>query len=608
MKTYFRILSFARPLGFKIPQYAVFILFHVVFSVLNFTILKPLLDVLFDETANSPVITEFPEFEFDTKYLTDIFYYYFGGVIREYGRLQALYFTCGVIVTSVFFSNLFQYLASIVLASVRVKVVTRMRNFVFNNVTGFDLGYFTENKKGDIMSRITTDMQQVESTVVNSLKALFKEPLLMIGYFIALFNMSVDLTLYTLLILPVSGGIISYIAKKLKKRATRMQESIGRINGIVDETLTGMRIIKAFTARKYTNRKFEEEVDRYGHHSFNMSVRQDLARPISEFLGVAFVSLILLIGGTMVLNNESELSASGFITFIIIFSQVLTPAKALSNAFSNVYRGIASGERIFELADVRPAIEESPVARSISQFGDRISFRDVSFAYNIRKVIENISFEIEKGKIIALVGPSGGGKSTIADLIPRFYDPVEGHIELDGVDLRDYKLDDLRGQMGIVTQESILFNDTIFQNIAYGKKGATMDEVTSAARIANAHDFIEKLDNGYHTFIGERGSKLSGGQRQRISIARAVLKNPPILILDEATSALDSESEKLVQEAIYQLMQNRTTLVIAHRLSTVQNADEIIVLQDGQILQKGTHDQLMQYGGLYNKLIEMQSV
>src|SRR5690606_16387229 len=375
-----------------------------------------------------------------------------------------------------------------------------------------------------------------------------------------------ELTLFTIVFLPVSGFIISEVAKRLKKKARETQESLGSIVGIVDETLSGMRVIKAFNARDFVVNKFGKEVNRYARLNVSMARKNELASPLSEVMGVFVVAVILLYGGNMVLNNTSTLDASGFLTYIIIFTQVLTPAKAISSAFSTIQRGLASGERIFSTIDTELEVKDLPNARDLEAFNEKISFKDVSFAYDKHLVLKKIDFEIQKGKTIALVGPSGGGKSTIADLIPRFYDPTGGEVQIDGVSLKAYSLDSLRKHMGIVTQESILFNDTIFNNIAFGLNNVDPKEVEKAARIANAHDFIRKTEKGYQTVIGERGSKLSGGQRQRLSIARAVLKNPPILILDEATSALDSESEMLVQEALTNLMKNRTSIVIAHRL------------------------------------------
>ena len=420
--------------------------------------------------------------------------------------------------------------------------------------------------------------------------------------------MSVKLTLFTLILIPVSGAIIGGITRRLKKNAIESQESLGRIVNILDETIGGMRVIKAFGAQKYIQKKFDSETDFYSDVNISMARKNELASPISQFLGVSVVAGILVYGGSLVLSNNSDLGASDFITYIIIFTQVLNPAKEISRAASSIQRGLASAERIFTVVDTPSSIQNIDNPTVIDGFHEAIVFDQVSFGYEKEQVLKNISFKLEKGKTIALVGPSGGGKSTLADLVPRFYDPTEGYVTLDGRDLKTIEIGSLRKQMGIVTQESILFNDTVFNNIAFGLEGISEESVTEAARIANAHEFIIQLENGYHTSIGERGSKLSGGQRQRLSIARAVLKNPPILILDEATSALDSQSEKLVQEALTNLMNNRTTLVIAHRLSTIQHADEILVIKKGQIVQRGTHQQLMDEEGLYRKLSTMQSV
>jgi subfamily B ATP-binding cassette protein MsbA len=470
------------------------------------------------------------------------------------------------------------------------------------------IGYYTEERKGNIMSKVMADVQEVENTVVNSLKVVVKEPLMLIGYFVALFFISAKLTGITLIILPVSGFIISYIAISIKKRAIKSQETIGNISNILEETIGGMRIIKAFNAISFSKKRFEKEVDVYAKVNVSMQKRQALSSPTSEFLGVFVVVGVLLIGGSMILGGESELSAGSFITFIAIYSQLLVPAKALSTAFSNVQRGLASAERIFGIIDLEPAIKDKSSAKKLVEFKSELSFKNVSFAYGEEKVLKNININIHKGETIALVGPSGGGKSTMADLIPRFYDPIDGEVQLDGISLKDITVESLRAKMGIVSQESILFNDTVFNNIAFGKPECTLEEVEQAAKVANAHEFISQMEGGYNARIGERGTKLSGGQRQRISIARAILKNPDILILDEATSALDSESEKLVQDALTNLMKNRTSIVIAHRLSTIQEADKIYVMQEGEIIEEGKHDDLLKKGGVYKKLIEIQSV
>lgn len=602
MKTYFRILNYAKPFGWYAPQYGVYTILYVVFGVLNLAMLAPVLEILFDQREVTQTI--FPEFDFTLSYFKQLFNYYFEDQIASHGKLQALIFVCIFLMISVLLSNFFRYISSLILAKFRVNVITNLRGEFYEKVSKLDLGYFTDKKRGDLMARGTVDVQQVEVSVVNTLKVLIRDPLMIVGLFVALFSMSPRLTLYSLLVLPIAGGIISYLAGQLKKRARKSQETMGKINSELDETLTGMRVIKAFVAEEHMKSKFMSEVIRYGRHIFKLALKQNLAQPVSEVLGIGAACIIIFMGGGMVLSGEVD--SSVFIAFLVIFSQVLPPAKAFASAFSNVQRGIASGERVFEIIDSPYKIKEVENAVEISELRKGLIFKNVAFAYEDKKVLANINFDLPKGKVIALVGPSGAGKSTIADLIPRFYDPNEGSISLDGRNLKDYKISSIRRMIGVVTQESILFNDTIKNNITFGQE-ASDEEVEAAAKNANAHEFIEVLEQGYDTSIGERGSKLSGGQRQRLSIARALLSNPPILILDEATSALDSESEKLVQEAIYNLMQNRTTLVIAHRLSTIQNADEILVLKEGEIIQRGNHEALMKEGGLYKKLTDMQT-
>lgn len=549
-----------------------------------------------------------PEFSFSIEYFSHLFNYNFLQVAEEYGKMGTLFYVCIIIVLSVFLSNLFTYLSGVVLAKVRAIVIKRMRMDIFEHVSGLHIGYFSNERKGDLMSKMTNDVQEVENTIVQSLRVVFREPATIILYFSVLFFMSVKLTLFTILIIPISGAIIGGITRRLKKKAVQSQQSLGRIVNILDETLGGMRVIKAFNAEGFMKKKFDGETDFYADVNVNMARKNELASPISQFLGVFVVAGILVYGGSMVLSGNSDLGASDFITYIIIFTQVLNPAKEISRAVSSIQRGIASAERVFTVVDT-PSQITSPTSPSVlNKFDHAVEVKNVSFAYEDQLVLKNINFTLERGKTIALVGPSGGGKSTLADLVPRFYDPTEGEILLDGKNLKDFNLKDLRSLMGIVTQESILFNDTVFNNIAFGVEGATEADVMEAAKIANAHEFIEKMEDGYQASIGERGSKLSGGQRQRLSIARAVLKNPPILILDEATSALDSESEHLVQEALTKLMSNRTTLVIAHRLSTIQHADEILVIERGEIVQRGTHTDLSQIEGLYQKLSSIQSV
>ena len=610
MNTYLRILSFARPYRRYLPQYLAFAILSIVFGLINFTLLIPLFNVLFDQVGaeEASQVRTLPEFSLSIDYLIGVFNYYFLDIIARHGKVGALVFVCLIIVVSVLLANVFRYLSALTLAKIRAQVILRLRMRIFDQVTQLHLGYFSTERKGDILSRITNDVQEVEYSVVNTLRVAFKEPATIIGYFLVLLFMSVKLTVFTIMVMPISGFLIAEITKRLKRKATQSQESLGRLVSLLDETLSGMRIVKAFNARPLIRRRFADEVGAYARLNVSMARKQEAASPVSEFMGVAVVAGILLYGGVLVINNDSALSASEFITYIILFSQILPPAKAITNALSSIQRGLASGERIFSIIDTPPLIQDRPDAQELARFEHHIRFENVWFAYEQDAVLRNVNLTVKKGTTVALVGPSGGGKSTLADLIPRFYDPTEGVIYLDDQPLTAYTMTSVRRQMGIVTQESILFNDTIFNNIAFGKPDASAEEVMQAARIANAHDFILETPEQYQTLVGERGSKLSGGQRQRISIARAVLKNPPILILDEATSALDSESERLVQEALTNLMKNRTSVVIAHRLSTVQHADEIVVVQQGKITERGRHEDLVEQGGLYSKLTAMQTV
>lgn len=475
------------------------------------------------------------------------------------------------------------------------------------------MGYFTKEKKGDLLSRMNSDVFEIEAVAANSLEVLFKEPYIMIGYFIALFAISVKLTLFTLVIIPISAIGIATVTKRLRKEATDMQSSIGRLLTIIDETLMGMRIIRSFNATGFIVKRFSRENDFYRKASLQGFKRRELAPIFSEVSGVIVVACILIYGGSMILQNKtgnpSGLQASEFIAFIAIFSQVIRPAKAMVVALANIQRGEASGQRIMEILDTKIEVADHPDAVALQSFDKLVEFKNVCFGYSDRPVLTDISFTIEKGKTIALVGPSGVGKSTIADLLPRFYDVTGGSISIDGKDLRVYTMESLRSQMSFVTQDIILFNDTIFNNIALGKPDASMEEVIRAAKIANAHEFIVDTEDGYETNIGDRGIRLSGGQRQRISIARAVFKNPAILILDEATSALDTESEKSVQDALNNLMEGRTTLVIAHRLSTIKEADEILILQDGRIVERGNHVELIEIEeSIYKRLTLMQKI
>ena len=604
MNTYFRLLKYAKPYKWLIPQYFIYTLLFVLFSVVNLAVLAPLLNLLFKPEQT---LAETTPIEHDALSL-EKFYAFLNEFIATQTQEDALYTICLILILSVILANLFNYLTLMLQAKARINAVTNLRNSVFNQITELDMSYFTNARKGDVMTKVNNDVQNIEATIVNSLTVLLKEPFLILGYFFILFFISIELTLYTLLLVPISGSAISYIAKRLKRRAQFTQESISRLSNILEETLSGIRIIKAFNAQWYTQKKFINEADIYAKQSMKMATKSNLSAPLAQVLGTSMLCLILLIGGHMVLSDTHQLDPSKFILFLITFGQLIVPAKNIANAFTNIQKGLVSSERVFKLIDTPVKVIDNVNAQDLINFNSHISFNNIHFAYEDRKVLNDISFDIVKGSTVAIVGQSGGGKSTIADLLARFYDPIEGSITIDGKDIKDITISSLRKKMGIVTQESILFNDTINQNISFGKEEAHIKEIINAAKIANAHEFIMRLEKGYETIIGERGSKLSGGQKQRMSIARALLKNPEILILDEATSALDSESEKLVQDAILNLTKNRTTLVIAHRLSTIQNADLILVLKEGKIIQSGTHLELIREAGIYKNLLEIQNL
>jgi len=596
---------YANRLPRRLAFFFLYSILGIIFGALNIILVIPMLRVLFDRTTGA-VIPEIPDFELSIKYIETIFNHFFLTIIRDNGKLNALLFVCALIVICVLFANLFRYLERVIATKLRVDLVKNMRMAIFSNVTRLHIGYFNNERKGDLISRFTNDVQEVEGSVMNSLKAVLKEPVVIIVYFALLFTISVKLTLFTLLVLPITGGALAEIIRRLKRQATASQESLGRIVNILDETFSGMRVINAFNARNFILSRMEDESAYYRKINKSMSYKNELASPVSEILGVAIIAGIIFFGGQLVLSDESSLSPESFLGFLAIFAQIIQPAKSFSNGITSLQKGTASAKRIFSVIDYQPAIHDKIDAIRLEKFEDSIEFKNVSFAYDADHILKNINLKVNKGKTVALVGASGGGKSTLADLVPRFYDPTEGDVCIDGVSLKDYQIESLRKHLGVVTQESILFNDTIFNNIAFGMPDINEEKVIQAAKIANAHDFIMQTDNGYQTKIGERGSKLSGGQRQRLSIARAVLKNPPILILDEATSALDSESERLVQDALFNLMKNRTSIVIAHRLSTIQYADEIVVIQDGRIAERGSHDQLSAQNGLYRKLVDIQ--
>ncbi|WP_353181877.1 ABC transporter ATP-binding protein [Parapedobacter lycopersici] len=602
MKTYLRLLSYAKPIEKYAIPYVLCTLITVVFSTLNLALLAPLLHTLFLAEGAEAMVDK-PEQWHD---VLGYFTYYAQQANLLYGPYGALKWVCITIVCSVFISNLFRYFSQRVMENLRIHTLLNLRRTVFDNVMDLHVGYFSNHRKGDIISKIASDVQVVQFSVTGTLQVVFKEPLQLLAYLVMLFLISFKLTLFTILVIPVSAFIISRIVKRLKAQAKEAQQVYGNMITYLDEALSGIKIIKAFNATEFIKKQFNDENTYFSKLSRRMVRRQQLGSPVSELLGVIMVAVILLYGGHLVLSGSGELAATDFIAYIALFSQVMRPAKALTDSFSNIHSGLAAGERVLELIDQQSAIQDAPDAKVITSLNEGIQLENVHFSYGDKEVLKGINLTVPKGKTVALVGPSGGGKSTLVDLIPRFLDVSDGHVLFDGIDVRTLRADSLRQLIGLVNQESVLFNDTIFNNIAFATPDATEEAVIAAARIANAHEFILDAEHGYQTNIGDRGTRLSGGQRQRICIARAVLKNPPILLLDEATSALDTESEKLVQDALSRLMENRTTIVIAHRLSTIQNADKIVVLEAGRIVEEGNHQQLLAQNGLYRRLIDMQ--
>jgi ABC-type multidrug transport system fused ATPase/permease subunit len=526
----------------------------------------------------------------------------------DQGKIKALGIICIVLVTAIMLKNLFLYFSLYLLTPIRNSIINDMRTDMFRKILDLPVGFFNEQRKGDIMSRLTNDLQDVEFSTISFLESFFREPILIAFYLFAMISLSPELSVFLLLFLPIAGLVIGRIGRSLKKVSTGVQEKLGEILSTIEETLGGIRVVKAFNAEGQQLRRFKKEnLDLFDIKN-KANRRRDLASPVSETLGIIAVSCVLYYGGTLVLNHDFSLNGPDFLTFIAIFTQVINPLKAFSTASYNIQKGAASIERIQKLIMEEQAVMEDPNPLPIESFNETIELRDVVFAYPDKSILNKINLTIKKGQTIALVGSSGAGKSTLADLIPRFHDATSGEVLIDGINIKKYKIKDLRNLMGIVTQEPILFNDTIRANISLGNEKATIDEIISAASIANAHLFIENKEEGYASLVGDRGSKLSGGERQRLTIARAVLKNPPILILDEATSSLDTESEKWVQDAINNLMKDRTSIIIAHRLSTIRHADEIIVLHEGIIAERGKHDDLIQLKGIYSKLVTMQQM
>ncbi len=603
MKNFLKIIQYILPYKGKVALNVIFNLLSVVFSLFSITMVIPFLGILFD--IQEPVHQRVA-FSLSLDSLMHNFNYYISLLIENRGSIYALVLIGVVVIITSLLKNGFKYLAMYFLTPIRNGVVKDIRNAMYKKSIALPLAYYTRERKGDIISRMTNDVHQIEISVISSLEMVFREPITIVVYLSSLVVLSPHLTLFVLILLPLSGLVIGRIGKSLRGTALRSQSRLGSILSVMEETLTGLRVIKAFNAEEKMNFKFRELNKKYTRLMNRLYRKHYLASPMSEFMGTLVVVIIMLYGGSMVLSGQAGLSPNGFIGYLLIFSQIINPAKSFSQAYYNIQKGMASADRIDEVLNAKNIIIEAPDALSKPTFDSEIRLRDVSFRYENEPVLRNVNLTIKKGQKVALVGQSGAGKSTLVDLIPRFYDTTMGEILLDGFPVKNLKIKDLRGLMGNVNQEPILFNDTFFNNIAFGENEVTEKDVIRAAQVANAHEFIVRTPEGYQTNIGDRGSKLSGGQRQRISIARAILKNPPILILDEATSALDTESEKLVQEALYNIMQNRTSIVVAHRLSTVVNADLICVMHEGRIVEQGTHHELIEKNGIYKKLHSLQ--
>lgn len=599
------IYSYVRKQSGMVAAYGLANLLSAFFSTVSLALLSPFLALIFG--VGGPMSTASSRLS-PGGLVPGLDKYLAGMLHTPDGRIRGLGLICGILMTAILLKNIFLYLSMYLLAPIRNRILNEMRSDMFRKVLHLPVGFFSEQRKGEVMSRLTNDLQDVEFSTISFLETFLREPILIGFYLFAMVSLSPELSLFLLVFLPVAGLVIGRIGRSLKKVSTRVQEKLGDILSTIEETLGGIRVLKAFNAEAHQLGRFEAENRALLALKNHANRRRDLASPVSETLGVMAVCCVLFYGGRLVLSDRFGLPATDFLTYIAIFTQVINPLKALSTASYNIRRGAASIERIRHLIREPETVRDLPSPLPLSGFREAIEFRNVSFSHQGVPILKNIDLRIPKGTTLALVGSSGAGKSTLADLLPRFHDASEGQVLIDGVDIRNYALHDLRNLMGIVTQEPLLFNDTIASNIALGKPDASQEEIEAAARVANAHDFITNRAEGYHSVTGDRGAKLSGGEKQRVTIARAVLKNPPILILDEATSSLDTESEKLVQDAINNLMRERTSIVIAHRLSTVRHADEIAVLDKGCIVERGRHENLMSKRGIYARLVEMQEV
>ncbi len=606
MHDLFSILKrFIPPYRWRVVKSVVYNFLHALFGSVSIAMLIPILGIIFNSREE---VTERVAFAWDMASLKELFNYHVTQVKLEYGPSVTLLLIGLVAVVATALKTGFAYMGSFELIFIRNGVVRDIRRRIYKKILSLPLPFFSEERKGDIISRMTGDVQEVEASVMSSLDMFFQNPILIIVYLTMMLLMSWELTLFVFILLPIMGTLIGRVGKSLKRHSWEGQTKLGEILALMEETLSGLRIIKAFNAEGKMEDRFAEENETYRRIQNRLMRRRSLAHPMSEFLGTIVIVIILWFGGSLVLGESAALTPEVFISYIALFYCIINPAKNLTNAYYNIQKGLAAMERIDVILEAESSIREPEQLKELKEFREQIEYKGVTFSYNESKqVLKGINLVIPKGKTVALVGQSGSGKSTFVDLLPRFYDVQQGSITIDGQDIRELSFFNLREFMGNVNQDPILFNDTIYNNIAFGVEHATQEEVEQAARIANAHDFIMQTEQGYQTVIGDRGGKLSGGQRQRLSIARAVLKNPPIMILDEATSALDTESEKLVQEALDNLMKNRTSIVIAHRLSTIKNADLICVFHEGEIVERGTHEELLAQKGIYTKLYQMQN-
>jgi len=598
-----------------VPPYRKYLILNIFFNVLaafltlfSFAVIVPILEILFKIKD-----VQYEYWEIGSHSLKDVlinnFYYYTQDCIHNWGPVGTLMAMAGLLVFMTMLKTGATYLSSYFVIPMRAGIVRDLRNFVYEKIVRLPIGFFTNERKGDVMARMTGDVSEIENSIMSTLDMIFKDPIMIIVCLSMMLFMSWQLTVFVLLLLPIAGSIMGRVGKRLKRASFEGQQQWGQLMSNIEETLGGLRIIKAFNAEQKVTNRFHSGNQEFFRITRNVQRRQSLAHPMSEFLGTITIAIVLVFGGTLILSGTSGMNAASFIYYMVIFYSVINPAKDLTKAMYSIQKGLASMQRVDAILNAVNPISDPEKPETIKDLKGEIRYENVTFGYDPEvPVVKGVSLSIKPGETVALVGQSGSGKSTMADLLPRFYDINGGSIKVDGHDIRNLRVHDLRGMMGNVNQEAILFNDTVFNNIAFGVKNATMEQVIAAAKIANAHEFIMATEDGYSTNIGDRGCRLSGGQRQRISIARAILKNPPILILDEATSALDSESERLVQEALERLMKDRTTLVIAHRLSTIKNASQICVMHEGEIVESGTHDELIAKNGYYMRLVEMQSM